>query len=233
MYHDPLELGFSGYTEEEGRAILLGAAGPDGKAETVRVHFYGQPGLDYIESQGYFSDPKMIRIPSKTGSWHNWKNLQQVSPTEWTIEYIPTVDDVVGIKKQTTDSDATCDFRLYNEMTPRMAPINLPSGVVIDLNRSSATAKGDIMYSPRGMIADVPGALGPIYFFLRDVRDVLEGLDPANVTNGVLHRDMLIIAISPLTGACQAFPVDQNDANADNIADDLFHFAKQGSVSGG
>lgn len=26
MYHDPLELGFSGYTEEEGRAILLGAA---------------------------------------------------------------------------------------------------------------------------------------------------------------------------------------------------------------
>jgi hypothetical protein len=118
------------------------------------------------------------------------------------------------------------------ELLPNVPPMSLPSGVVIDLANSSPAARGDILFSPRGMIAGTAAAVGPIYFMLRDIRDVVEGINPADNTV-VVQRDQMIVALFPQTGHVQIYPVDRTDANGDNVSDDLFRFAKLGSAAGG
>jgi hypothetical protein len=133
-----------------------------------------------------------------------------------------------------TLAQASAEFDLGNELTPNQQIIPLPSGVVIDLNpgRSSDFAKADFMYSPRGMLSGPMASLGLISFMLRDIRDVTEGIDPANVAPGVSHRENMIVTLNPQTGHCQTYPIDPTDLDADSVADDLFHFAKIGSKAG-
>jgi len=140
------------------------------------------------------------------------------------------------------DASASAEFDLDNELTPNQQIIPLTSGIVIDLspNRSSQFAKADFMYSPRGMINGPMASAGLVSFLLRDVRDVTEGIDPANVAVGVTHRENMIVTLNPQTGHCQTYPIDQTDvldnatgnAGLDGIADDLFHFARIGSAAG-
>ena len=131
-------------------------------------------------------------------------------------------------------ASASAEFDFGNELLPNQQVIALPSGIVIDLspNRSSQFAKADFMYSPRGMINGPMASAGLINFLLRDVRDVTEGVDPADMKVGVPHRENMILTLNPQTGHCQTYPIDQTDADGDFVADDLFHFAKIGSAAG-
>lgn len=211
-----------------------GAVGVDATADTIRVHIFNNPGLDYLDSQGYFSTPKQLRFPAKTGTWRVWSNLRQVgSTTEWTVDCLTTPNNDIGTVMTQSDADSSVEFRMFNEALPNAAPMSLPSGVVIDIANSSARAGNDIMFSPRGSVTGIVVAGGPIYILLRDVRDVLEGIDPKNTTAGTIHRDGIVVALFPATGHVQNYPVDRTDVNVDGTADDIFRFAKLGSAAGG
>jgi len=88
------------------------------------------------------------------------------------------------------------------------------------------------MFSPRGSLSGSVAALGPIYLLLRDIRDVTENVDPTNVSPGVVHRENLILEITPQSGYAQTFPIDQRDVDGNGVADDLFRFAKEGNQAG-
>ena len=204
---------------------------PDGVPDIARVHVQNNPGLDYLNSQAFLSSPTLLRYPKHTGAWRQWSNLVDRGGGEFTVDVTPSPTNVVGTTVLANDSDASVEFRMFNEVLPNVAPIALPSGVVIDLTRSSPAARGDIMYSPRGTITGTVAAGGPIYILLRDIRDVVDGTDPA--LKAATHRDRLIICLSPQTGHCQSYPVDETDADGDGNIDDLFRFAKLGSAAGG
>lgn len=209
----------------------LDLVGGDGYPETVRVHGYNSPDWQYLVQQGFFSTPPQLRYPAGSGQWKEWTNLQQVSPTEWTVDTFIPQPSATGFVINPSDPNATVEFRMYNEILPNHQPISLPSGIVIDLARSSPNARGDLMFSPRGGLAGAHSAQGNIYLLLRDIRDVTEGIDPANVN--IPQRDMSVVVVFPVTGHVATFPVDPTDADANGVADDLFRFAKAGSPAGG
>ena len=75
--------------------------------------------------------------------------------------------------------------------------------------------------------------LGPVFFFMRDLRDATAGLNPTVVAQvQQLRGDQLILAVFPQTGLVQVFEVSQADANGDGIVDDPFAFAKSGRAAG-
>lgn len=205
----------------------------DGKPDVLRIHGLSTPGWQAIEGFNAFSNPKLLRYPVDTGRWLEWNNLQVISATHETVD-VPLPEGItVGSVYAAADSRAQVEFKLFNELLPNHAPISLPVGVVIDLANSSAQSRGDIIFSPRGMVTDSFSGVGPIYLLLRDIRDVTEGISPTNTSAGIIHRDMLIVSIIPATGHVQNYPVDLTDTNADGTADDLFRFAKLGSAAGG
>lgn len=187
-----------------------------------------------------------IQIPSSNGKLYT-PVVQSTTPPYYTqIVGTRTLITLTANVEQTSlpfpsavsltpaDANASAEFDLGNEFTPNQQIISLPSGIVIDLNpnRSSQFAKADFMYSPRGMINGPMASAGLISFLLRDIRDVTEGVDPANVAVGVSHRENMIVTLNPQTGHCQTYPIDQTDADGDFVADDLFHFARIGSAAG-
>lgn len=216
------------------------------------------PHTDWHRMTDFFSTPPKIRIPAGTGQWYTffWETsgpyaLNQAN--QYLVLTTAFVDPGVPgpIAHARTSAYASCDIELAPELLPAHAPISLPSGIVIDLPNSSPNVAAnwpatptpvniDIMFSPRGMVQGPLAALGPIHFLLRDVQDVTEGINPADVAAGVQHRELMVLTIHPQTGHVQTYPADQTDAriNAtgangqDQIADDLFHFAKIGSKAG-
>jgi prepilin-type N-terminal cleavage/methylation domain-containing protein len=193
-----------------------------------------------------------IRIPSGSGGqWYAFTvdtsgpyTLSSTQPyfilTTSFTEQNPVAPPTALLVWDYTSSYSSCDIEIRNEFLPNHQPISLPSGIVIDLARSVPTTVGtqDIMFSPRGMITGSTAALGPIYLFLRDVRDVTNNLDPSSPQ---LQGDHAILAIFPQTGHVQAYPVDPTDnyinssgaLGNDNLADDPYTFAKRGSKAGG
>lgn len=104
-------------------------------------------------------------------------------------------------------------------------PFNLPPGVVIDLTWSSGDVRQNIAITPDGVMHKSWIHDGTMYLMLRDLRDIVDGVDPSNVHRGVKHRETLIVAINPRTGACQVHPVDRKDADGFGTADDLYRIA--------
>src|SRR5262249_4491211 len=101
-----------------------------------------------------------------------------------------------------------CDLELRNDLVPNQPAVYLPSGIVIDLNRSYPASNAttnpfpDIMFSGRGTIVGYLAGTGPIHLLLRDVRDALStgsagGLDPSSPN---LQGDQMILTIFPQTG---------------------------------
>jgi prepilin-type N-terminal cleavage/methylation domain-containing protein len=194
----------------------------------------------------------LIRIPAQTGTWYQLARQQATAPYWGTIDanglnltlqtpfqggkaYPPNTNAI-----DNTDSDASCEVQLGNDLLPFHAPIPLPSSVVIDLDFSSPNVAGqwpatpvpvniDIMFSPRGMMTGPLAALGPIHFLLNSLADATQNLNPIDPKN---RGDKLILTVFPQTGLVATFPIDPTDANNDGIADDLFHFAKLGSAAG-
>ena len=101
----------------------------------------------------------------------------------------------------------------------------------------------DIMFSPRGNVTGTISAMGAIFFCIRDMRDATRQLDPANLnftnTSLIPQGDTLILALYPQTGLVQTFEADLTDnrnnstgnTGADQIADDIFNFAKLGMAA--
>lgn len=87
----------------------------------------------------------------------------------------------------------------------------------------------DTMFSPRGMVSGPISALGPIHLLLNDIQDATQGLNPISPTN---KGEKLVLTIFPQTGNVATFPIDPTDSDGNGIADDLFRFAKLGSVAG-
>jgi prepilin-type N-terminal cleavage/methylation domain-containing protein len=146
-----------------------------------------------------------------------------------------------------------CVIDLYRSQIPTtwyqqqsVLPNNVPNGWVVccpDPNVNGNvivrlyTSQMDVMFSPRGNVSGAVGALGAMYFLLRDLRDAtkdnLQGFDPALLSNqGQMAGDMLILAVFPQTGLVSTFEASLMDANNDGIIDDLFALAKAGQSAG-
>lgn len=207
------------------------------------------PNVDWPTISPFFSTPPRIRIPAGSGQWYTFVMLNAapyaISSTDVYLQLTtPFIDQgtpgVVVSHDRVISSFCSADIELGTEIIPNSQPIPLPSGIVIDLPRSSAAAQVDMMYTPRGALYGGVAGQGLIHLLLRDIRDVTEGIDPTNVAAGVQHRENMIVTINPQTGHCQTYPIDPADvldnatgnAGTDGIADDLFHFAKIGSAAG-
>ncbi|MCY2962652.1 MAG: hypothetical protein NT069_03215 [Planctomycetota bacterium] len=118
----------------------------------------------------------------------------------------------------------------------------------------------DIMFSPRGGVTGAISATGPIHFLINDLTDAItpdaadaydnstgrhipDGKpdDPRMPLSPIDKRnrgEKMVLTVFPQTGNVQAFPIDATDdydnitgaKGADGLADDLFHFARIGSV---
>jgi prepilin-type N-terminal cleavage/methylation domain-containing protein len=220
------------------RIDVDGTPGPDGN-EVLIVR--GAPGNDWSTLTEFFPSVPRIRIPSKTGEWYQFQVLTTgpyaLTAANPVLRLVRPFVDASGnpgnnIAFNFSSAYSSADLDVGYELLPNVAPMALPSGVVIDLANSSPAARGDILFSPRGMIAGTTAAGGPIYFLLRDIRDVVEGVNPADNTVAI-QRDQMIVALFPQTGHVQIYPVDRTDVDGNNVADDLFRFAKLGSAAGG
>ncbi len=200
-----------------------------------------------------------IRIPSGTGQWYQLQPQNNSPPYWWVTDStlmepaltltIPYQGGKTGQPNaiDPTDSNASCDIQLGNDVLPFHAPISLPAGVVIDLAYSQQGANNiqysvplvqgvpinlDIMFSPHGSVSGYMSGLGPIYLLLRDIRDATAGLNPFLVTDSQAAKgDMLILTLFPMTGLVQTFEVDQ--ASTDGLTFvNPFNFAQQGKSAG-
>ncbi|MFM8220493.1 MAG: hypothetical protein ACKOJF_16380, partial [Planctomycetaceae bacterium] len=155
------------------------------------------------------------------------------------------------------DGKTQFELVLGNEAQPMSDPVNLPSGVVIDLDfcelpgfSSGASESGtefklyDFMYTPRGSIEGSVGTSGPLFFLINDLQDALatDPNDPTSPLNPIHPRnkgEKLVLAVFPSTGNVQTFPIDPTDAydnstgaaTLDGKADDLFSFARRASAA--
>ena len=155
-----------------------------------------------------------------------------------------------------SDSFASMDIQLGNEVLPFHQPIALPSGTVVDLRYCSTsvqylagaavpnTGAGlppnvDFSFSPRGSVSGVTGGMGALYFCLRAIEDAmgistnpLTAGGPLDPSDPGVKGDCLILALNPQTGLVQTYDADLTDANADGYADNLFSFAQAGKAAG-
>jgi prepilin-type N-terminal cleavage/methylation domain-containing protein len=155
------------------------------------------------------------------------------------------------------DGQTPFDVIFGNEAQPMSEPVNLPSGVVIDLDycEISGFLQGgseyglestllDFMYTPRGSIEGAVGTSGPLFFLLNDLADALsvDPDNPASPLNPIHPRnkgEKLVLAVFPSTGNVQTFPIDPTDAinnstgaaTPDGLPDDLFSFARRASAA--
>lgn len=194
----------------------------------------------------FLSAQPRIKIPNeKTGQWYAFNNLRQDSGTELIDLLIPFPNaqainpPPAVIATPFNHSSLSALWEPSNELLPNHAPINMPSGVVIDLSRSSSNVQAawawtptlqnqDIMYTPRGSVTGALSAQGPLHFLMRDIQDV--GLD---VADPAVKGEAVVLTLFPMTGLCQTYPVSLDDtAPADGVADNPFRFAQEGSRSG-
>jgi len=135
-----------------------------------------------------------------------------------------------------------------NETLPMTEPINLPSGVVIDMQfrevpgygdkinadanvsnagveADSQTTLYDFLFTPRGSIEGSVGARGAMYFLISDLEDAL-AVDPNDPTLPLdpIHPknkgEKLVLAIFPSSGNVQIFPIDPTDVRNNNTPSD-------------
>lgn len=240
--------------------ILRPDANNDGQgtdATSPDATYVAGTGVDWLrlDSDGFLAMPTTrIRIPAGTGIWYALQPVAGQTAAPWfsqargatvlltlTSPFAnPETASPNVVAVDSTSPQASCEIELGHDLLPFHQPIPLPSGVVIDLDYSSANVQAlwpanpartaiDIMFSPRGSVAGPIAALGPLHFLLNDLSDATANLNPIDPRN---RGDKLVLTVFPQTGLVATFPIDPTDANHDGSADDLFHFAKLGSTSG-
>lgn len=224
------------------------------------------------------SNRAQIRIPSGSSSLGAgpWYNLQ---PQSTTAPYwgMMTAGNLIlnlqtpfqGGKPATagpshnaidpTDSTASCDIQLGNDLLPFHQPISFPSSVIIDLKFCSGNVQSlagvgsgnnpyiDLMFSPRGMLTGPIAAQGPLHFLLRDLQDAADttvspfAVGAAGSANPDRNKgDRMILTVFPQTGLVNTFDMDVTDnvdnstgsAPPDGLADNPFRFAQLGKAAG-
>jgi prepilin-type N-terminal cleavage/methylation domain-containing protein len=215
----------------------------------------------YLYDNGLLPIPSRIRIPSSaSGQWYTFTNLRQgtVANTQLMNLTAPFAAVEIAFPDPVAVANATCDIEIGFELLPNHQPMPMSSGVVIDLDWSGRNdfvpplnpppapptvpvnamtiwpagppaANIDIMFTPRGMVEGALSARGPIYFLLNDIGDATRNLNPIDPQN---KGEKLVLAVFPQTGNVAIFPIDPTDANNDTLPDDLFRFAKLGSIAG-
>lgn len=240
------------------RILRPDVAPADGLADVDAATIVEGTGVDWLNlyQSGVLPFPQRIRIPSgPAGHWYTFTNLRAGTGTttllDLTSPYVGTTAgfplvEAVGFPS----ANATADLELGFELLPNHQPIPLPSGVVIDMDWSGriepdpanpgnvvfrsllaiwpAGTNIDILFTPRGGVAGRLAALGPLHLLLNDIQDATQGLNPIDPAN---KGEKLVLTIFPQTGNVATFPIDPTDTNADGNADDLFRFAKLGSVA--
>lgn len=238
---------------------------PTGGSGPTLVTILPNPGDSWFaqDVSGIWPPGQMqVRIPSsKATSPGPWVQLQ---PQSASLPYWCTKDSsgnlnlFLQVPLQSgafpmTDTNASIDIQLGNDILPFHQPIQLSSGCVFDLKYSSGNVRSlagigtgvnyyiDIMFSPRGGVYGPLSGGGPLHFLIRDIRDATTGIDPTSVAQSQnAQGDVLILTVFPQTGLVQVFEVDPTDvkdnltgnAGADGILDDIFNFAKQGKSAG-
>jgi hypothetical protein len=231
-----------------------------------------ESGIDWFEldSNGLL-DRNNTRLRMPAGEGGNWYRLvpQQTQPPYFVVKngttqvmrittpflnvtFAPPAIDAID----SYGTAASMELQLGNEVAPFTEPIALPTGMVIDLKWSSASAQAlatsleatgalgkiDLMFTPRGNITGPASVMGPIHFLIHDLQDAVARdpnnsalpLSPISPKN---RSDKIILTIFPATGNVQSFPIDSTDvlnnsdgsAGPDGLADDLFRFARNGS----
>lgn len=204
-----------------------------------------------------------VRIPA--GASGRWYTLlaQNSGPPYYTVDlgggvkllYLahgyanPATDypEVVALDENNT----SLEFDLGFEIVPYNQPAQFPSGVVIDLDESSANVRSfwwptpapavppniDLLFDPTGAVVGAPSGLGALHFLLNDLEDAAANRNPIAPDN---RGEKLVLTIFPQTGLVQVSPIDPTDvvnnttgaAGADGLADDMFRFARQASAAG-
>lgn len=164
------------------------------------------PMTDWYTISGYFSNPPRMRIPAGTGQWYTFTwatsgvyaftQAQQV--LQLTTPWAGTGTIAFPDPRGTDYSDAgfSCDIEMAPEVLPNHAPIQLPSGVVIDLYYSQIPAT---WYSQHSVANGT--ALG--------TGEVDEGTDPSNAANNIYrtyvpNMELMYSPRGVITGAVSA-----------------------------
>jgi prepilin-type N-terminal cleavage/methylation domain-containing protein len=265
VYVQPLPLQTAGNTLATPSADNVAVTTPPAGATATLIVISGPAGAAWFQQDraGIWPPAQVqVRIPSSqstaAGPWLQLQRQSNTPPCWGTQDASGNLNLVLQTPSPSgpipaTDSRASIDVQLGNDLLPFHQPISLSSGCVIDLARSSANVQTlagvgtgfnppvDVMFSPRGQIAGSLQGLGPLHFLLRDLRDAAAGLDPTSVAQSQQARgDLLVLTVVPQTGLVQVFEADPTDAvnnatgapGADGVIDDLFHFAKIGSAAG-
>lgn len=244
--------------------------------------------VDWLKlvSLGLLNVGSRVRIPAHTGQWYTISSVVG-TPAVGATSSSPSVAPTSGITqtdiyltaplKQTlgqgvgqpypsgatvgydsTNARGTVELELANQVMPNQAPLQLPTGIAIDLNNSSipwiwTTSGGspysnqmDIMFSPLGNVTGPAAAQGLIIFLLRDIKDIMNNITPAVITNASdptkVPGEQLAVTVYPQTGAVITSPLNPDPTDivnnvtlasgADGRPDNMFSFAKKGALAG-
>jgi type II secretory pathway pseudopilin PulG len=154
-----------------------------------------------LDSSGVFDlNSTRVRIPAgENGSWYRLVPLQNQPPffvqKSGTIQLMRLAQPFLNVDTSPPNVDAvlpdspkaSMELQLGNEVSPFTEPMPLPTGMVIDLKWSSASAKAlvssvdsngalakiDLMFTPRGNITGPASVMGPIHFLIHDLQDAV------------------------------------------------------------
>lgn len=219
------------------------AAGSDATADTPNLLVFAEPDATLIEDldiAGMIPSWTKVTIRNGTGTPYTYSIFQQAPPRysvrSGSVVALRLTQNVTGVAFPAVQAipvaNCNVELDLGNEILPQHTPINLPSGIVIDMTPgvSSANARNDMMFSARGSMVGAIVANGPIYLVLRDIQDVTEGVTIGSPRERVAP---LVLTIMPQTGHVQTYPIDPTDANGDGTLDNPFRFAQLGQKAGG
>lgn len=244
---DKLTFGAPNFTVAVCRPSLSGIYFPergDATADTPNLVVFNEPDASLIEQldqSGLIPSWTRVTVRDGTGTPYTYSIFQQNAPyysirsgSFVSLRLTQNVSTLVAMPGVQAIPAANCsvELDLGNEMLPQHTPINLPSGIVIDMTPgvSSAIARLDMMFSARGSMVGSIAAGGPIYLVLRDIQDITQGVTVGSPQERVAP---LVLTIQPQTGHVQTYPIDPTDADGNGALDNPFRFAQMGSKAGG
>jgi len=188
------------------------------------------PAVDWlaIDSNGLF-DLGQTRVRFNGATVGKWYKLvpQQATPPYFVVKsgstqlmklavpYDNPTNSMPDVVAASSLTGLTMELQLGNEVSPFTEPMPLPTGMVIDLKWSSASAKAlassvdtngalakiDLMFTPRGNITGPASVMGPIHFLIHDLQDAVsvESVDRLNNWTLVPEPDGLPDPLSPIS----------------------------------
>src|SRR5262249_1530532 len=139
-------------------SVAVTRPGLPGSPDATRLVVSGAQGSAWFtqDQNGLWpAETLQVRIPAQTGPWYHLVR-QQITPPYWgTLAAMGAINLTLQVPYQggkplpgnlnaidATDSNASCEIQLGNELLPFHQPVALPSGVVIDLDQSSSNVAG-------------------------------------------------------------------------------------------